>query len=166
MYFVAGSGAALHGASTGNGIRDVVADVTWQNPGTALHTGMLIPNEPPKVREGDCFMSQRPIDIADSGFVRFQIKNDDLWKRSVMPAFSTSSDAVIRCFLPWRAEPRFGVRENTPTEQSAASSASVPFDQRADSSFRSSSLYIAQAVVPATEQEPQPAANSEMTIKR
>ena len=33
-----------------------------------------------------------------------------------------------------------GVRENTPSEQSAASSASVLFDQRTDSSFRSSSF--------------------------
>jgi hypothetical protein len=39
---------------------------------------MLIPNEPPKVREGDGLMPQRPIDIADSGFVRFQIENDNL----------------------------------------------------------------------------------------
>jgi hypothetical protein len=39
---------------------------------------MLIPNEPPKVREGNDFMSQRPVDIADSGFVRFQVKNNDL----------------------------------------------------------------------------------------
>src|SRR6201984_439013 len=31
------------------------------------------------------------------------------WKRSGTPAFSTSSDAVIRCFPPCRAEPRFGV---------------------------------------------------------
>jgi hypothetical protein len=114
--------------------------VTWQDLGAALHGGMFIPDEPPKMREGNDFMSQRPIDIANSGFVRFQIKNDDLLETICTPAFSTSSDAVIRCFLPWRAEPRFGVRENTPSEQSAASSASVPFDQRTDSNFRSSSF--------------------------
>jgi hypothetical protein len=110
-------------------MRDVVADMAWQNLGAPLNVGMPIPNEPPKVREGDDFMSQRPIDIADSAFVRFQVKNDDLTETIWYAAFSTSSDAVIRCFLPWREEPRFGVRENTPTEQSAASSASVPLDQ-------------------------------------
>jgi hypothetical protein len=77
-YFFAGSGAALNGASACDRVRDIVADVPRQNLGAALHTGMLIPNEPPKVRKGNDFVSQRPIDIADSGFVRFQIKNDDL----------------------------------------------------------------------------------------
>jgi hypothetical protein len=52
---------------------------------------MLIPNEPPKVREGNDFMSQRPIDIADSGFVRFEIKNDELletiWYAGVLNQF-------------------------------------------------------------------------------
>jgi hypothetical protein len=52
---------------------------------------MLIPNEPPKVREGDGLMSQCPIDIADSGLVRFQIKNDDLletiWYAGVLNQF-------------------------------------------------------------------------------
>jgi hypothetical protein len=49
-----------------------------QNLGAALHVGVLIPNESPKMCEGDDFMPQRPIDIADSGLIRFQIKNDDL----------------------------------------------------------------------------------------
>ena len=86
----AGSGAALDGASMCDRMRDVVADVSWQNLGAALHTGMFIPNEPPKVREGNDFMSQRPIDIADSGFVRFQIKNNDLetiWYAGVLNQF-------------------------------------------------------------------------------
>jgi hypothetical protein len=52
---------------------------------------MFIPNEPPKVRQGDGLMSQRPIDIADSAFVRFQIKNDDLletiWYAGVLNQF-------------------------------------------------------------------------------
>src|SRR5207237_10913379 len=56
-----------------------------------LNVGMLIPNEPPKMRECNDFMSQRPIDIADSGLVRFQIKNDDLletiWHSSVLNQF-------------------------------------------------------------------------------
>jgi hypothetical protein len=72
-------------------MRDIVADVAWQNLGAALNTGMLIPNEPPKVCEGNDFMSQRPIDIADSGFVRFHIKNDDLletiWYAGVLNQF-------------------------------------------------------------------------------
>jgi hypothetical protein len=72
-------------------MRDIVADVPWQNLGATLHTGMLIPNESPKVREGNDLMSQRPIDIADSGFVRFQIKNDDLletiWYAGVLNQF-------------------------------------------------------------------------------
>jgi hypothetical protein len=59
-------------------MRDVIAHLLWQNLGAALHTGVFISNEPPKVCEGDGLMSQRPIDIADSGFVRFRIENDDL----------------------------------------------------------------------------------------
>jgi hypothetical protein len=77
-YFFASSGAALNDASACDRIRDVIAHLLWQNLGAALHTGVFISNEPPKVCEGDGLMSQRPIDIADSGFVRFRIENDDL----------------------------------------------------------------------------------------
>src|SRR5450755_2213487 len=72
-------------------MRDVVADMAWQNLGAALHVGVIIPNESPKVREGDGLMSQCPIHIADSGFVRFQIPNHDLpetiWHTSVLNQF-------------------------------------------------------------------------------
>jgi hypothetical protein len=83
--------------------------MAWQNLGAALHTGMFIPNEPPKVREGNDFISQRPIDIADSGFVGFQIKNDDLletiWHTSVLDQFrcghplspAVAGRASLRC---------------------------------------------------------------------
>src|SRR5712691_7501066 len=48
------------------------------------------------------------------------------WRRSGTAAFSTSSGAVSRRFLLWRVLPRVGVRVKTPSEHSAASSASVP----------------------------------------
>lgn len=49
-----------------------------------------------------------------------------------------AADVEANLVLP-NKEPRFGVRENTPSEQSAASSASVPFEKRDASNFRSSS---------------------------
>src|SRR5207245_10266723 len=77
-YLVAGTGTPLYLASASDRMRDVVAEMARQNLGAALHVGVLISNEPPKVREGNGLMSQRPIDIADSGFVRFQLQNHDL----------------------------------------------------------------------------------------
>src|SRR5271166_5183264 len=72
-------------------MRDVVADMAWQNLGAALHVGVLIPNESPKMCEGDDFMSQRSIYITDSGLVRLQIKNHDLpeaiWHAGVLDQF-------------------------------------------------------------------------------
>ncbi|MCU1298963.1 MAG: hypothetical protein JWO91_3241 [Acidobacteriaceae bacterium] len=49
--------------------------MTRQNLGAPLNVGMPIPNESPKMCKRDDFMSQCPIDITDSGFVRFQIQN-------------------------------------------------------------------------------------------
>src|ERR1035438_2458562 len=101
-----------------------------QNLGAPLNFGIMIPNESPKMCEGDDLMSQRPIDMADSGFVRFQIQNHDLpetiWHCSVLHQFrcrhplspAVAGRASLRC-------PR-----KHASEQRAASSAAVPFDQR------------------------------------
>jgi hypothetical protein len=51
--FFAGTRGPLYLASASDRMRDVVADMAWQNLGAAIHVGVLIPNEPPKVREGD-----------------------------------------------------------------------------------------------------------------
>jgi hypothetical protein len=77
-YLVAGIGPPPHLASAPDRMRYVVADMARQNLGAPLNVGMPISNESPKMCEGDDFMSQRPIDVADAGFVRFQIKNHDM----------------------------------------------------------------------------------------
>jgi hypothetical protein len=95
--------------------------------------------------------SKRPIDIADSGFVRLQILNHDLpetiWHIGVLDQFRCGHP--LSTAVAGRASLR--VRENTPSEQSGASSASVPFDQRTDRNFKSSSSYMVEAVVTAYE---------------
>jgi hypothetical protein len=90
-HFVAGTRTPLYLASAPDRIRDVVADMARQNLGASLNVGMPIPNESPKMCERNNFMSQCPIDITDSGLVRFQIQNHDLpetiWYSSILDQF-------------------------------------------------------------------------------
>src|SRR5579883_3476447 len=74
-HLLACTGAALNRTSARNRVGDVIADMPRQNLGAALHAGVFITNEPPKVRECNDFMPQRPIHITDSGLVGFQIES-------------------------------------------------------------------------------------------
>ena len=72
--FFAGSGAALNGASACDRVRDIVAERDLAGSRSSASRRHVYPDEPPKMREGNDFMSQRPIDIANSGFRRFPDK--------------------------------------------------------------------------------------------
>src|SRR5436190_1904714 len=90
-------------------MRNVVANMTRQNLGTPPNVRMPIPNESPKMSKGNDFMAQCPIDIADSGFIRFQIQNHDLpetiWHTGVLDQFwcrhplspAVAGRASLRC---------------------------------------------------------------------
>jgi len=127
---------------------------------------MFIPNEPPKVREGDDLMSQRPIDIADSGLVRFQIKNDDLLE---MIRYAGILDQFRRGHplspaVAGRASLR---RPRKHVERAECGIERVcPLRPASGEQLQVAILYMVEAVVTASEQEPQPVANSEMATKR
>ena len=111
-------------------------------------------------------MSQRPIDIADSGFVRFQIKNDDLletiWYAGVLDQFRRRHP--LSPAVPGRASLRSPRKHAERAERSIERV--CPLCPASGQQLQIVILYIAEAVVTASEQEPQPVANSEMTIKR
>ena len=90
-HFVAGTRTSLYLASAPDRMRDVVANMARQNLGAPLNVGVLIPNESPKMCEGNDFMSQCPIDITDAGLVGVQIQGHDLpetiWHTSVLDQF-------------------------------------------------------------------------------
>jgi hypothetical protein len=76
-YFLTRTGAALDSASTGNGVRYVVADVPGQNLRTALYTWVFVFDEAPKMGERNGLVPQCPIHIAHAGSVRLQVQCHD-----------------------------------------------------------------------------------------
>ena len=165
--FVAGTRTPLYLASAPDRMRYVVADMAWQNLGAPLNVGMPIPNESPKMREGDGLMSQCPIHIADSGLVRFQIKSNDpleairyagVLNRVPTPSSAVSCRGGQSLAASGSEKTRRLSRERRPVRLSPST------NERTAAWIVI--LYMVEAVVTASEQNPQPVANCEMTIKR